>query len=325
MQYFVTGGTGFIGSHLVRALVDDGHDVIAVARQPTRATGDLPDDVEIVEGDITNKESMREPMARCDRVFHLAGWYRIGVDDPTTAQRINVDGTRNVLELMAELDVEKGVYTSSLAVFSDTNGTLVDETYRHDGSHLSVYDRTKWTAHYEVAAPMMADGLPLVIVQPGLVYGPGDRGPSWTLWERYLRADLPFIPNGAGYCWGHVEDTVRAIRLAMDEGRRGESYIIAGEPYTLAAVFELAEELTGIGAPRAVSPLVFRLLSHIVAPLERVYRFPPEYTAESLRILGGVTYWGDNTKAKRELGLTHRPLADGLRETLETAQNDLEE
>ena len=324
MQYFVTGGTGFIGSRLVRALVDDGQDVIAVARQPARATRDLPDAVEIVEGDITNKESMRESMARCDRVFHLAGWYRIGVDDPTTAHRINVDGTRNVLELMADLDVEKGVYTSSLAVFSDTNGTLVDETYRFDGSHLSVYDRTKWMAHYEVAAPMMADGLPLVIVQPGLVYGPGDRGPAWTFWERYLRADLPVIPNGAGYCWGHVEDTVRGIRLAMDDGTRGESYIIAGEPYTLAAVFELAEELTGIGAPRAVSPLVFRLLSHIVAPLERIHRFPPEYSAEALRILGGVTYWGDNTKAKRELGLTHRPLADGLRETLETAQNDHE-
>ncbi len=89
-------------------------------------------------------------------------------------ERIHVQGTRNVLELMRELDIPRGVYTSTLAVFSDTKGRLVDETYRHNGPWLSLYDRTKWLAHYRVAEPMIRQGLPLVIVQPGLVYGPGD-------------------------------------------------------------------------------------------------------------------------------------------------------
>ena len=324
MDYFVTGATGFIGSHLVRVLVDEGHDVIAIVRQPDRATM-LPESVDLVQGDITAKESMRDAMARADRVFHLAAWYRIGVDDPDTAYLVNVEGTRNVLELMAELDIEKGVYTSSLAVCSDTGGILVDESYRYDGPHLSIYDRTKWQAHYEVAAPMMADGLPLVIVQPGLVYGPGDRGPAWSLWSAYLRDDLPVIPRQSGYCWGHVADTVDGITRAMDRGTCGESYIIAGEARTLEDVFALAATLTDIPAPRAVHPAVFQILSRIVAPLERIHTFPPEYTAEALRVLGGVTYWGDSTKANRELGLRHRPLAEGLQETLLAARDELVE
>lgn len=322
MEYFVTGGTGFIGSHLLHRLVDEGHDVVAIARQPDTATN-LPDDVEIVRGDVTAKESMREAMTGCDGVFHLAGWYQIGIHDPSTAHRVNVRGTRNVLELMDELDIDKGVYTSTLAVFSDTDGEIVDESYRYDGPHLSLYDRTKWMAHYEVAVPMIKAGLPLVIVQPGAVYGPGDRGPTWKFWKPYLQGDLPVIPSRGGYCWGHVEDTVDAHLRAMNRGTVGESYIIAGKPYQLVEVFECAEQITGIESPRSISPAAFRTLSRVMAQLERVHQFRPEYSAEALRILGGVTYWGDNTKAVKALGIEHRPFPAGLRETLEAEQNAL--
>ena len=315
MQYFVTGGTGFVGSHLVRQLVDEGHDVVVLARSPDRA-GSLPDAVEVVRGDVTDRESMREPMRGADGVFHLAAWYEIGVDDVDRMERVNVEGTRNVLALVDELDVPKAVYTSSLAVFSDTGGRCPDESYRYDGPHLSTYDRTKWQAHYEVAEPMMDDGLPLVVVMPGAIYGPGDEGPTKLLWDAYLRGDLLVIPRETGYCWGHVEDVARAHRLAMDRGEPGEEYIVAGEPYTLVETFDLAEQLTGIEPPRAVSPAIFRGLSRVAGLLETVATLPPTYRAETLRVLGGVTYWGDNTKAKRDLGIEHRPFAEGLRETL---------
>ncbi len=315
MRYFVTGATGFIGGHLVRQLVDRDDEVVALVRSPDAADS-LPSAVEVVQGDVTDKASMREGMSGVDGVFHLAAWYRIGERDPATAERVNVEGTRNVLELMAELDVPKGVYTSTLAVFSDTNGVLVDETYRHEGPHLSVYDRTKWRAHHEVAEPMIDDGLPLVVVMPGAVYGPGDRGPMWMLWRSYLEGELPIVPKRVAYCWSHVEDTATAHLGAMDAGVPGESYIIAGEPYTLEEAFERAEQLTGIDAPRAISPVVFGLLSRLVAPFESFLRLPPEYTAESLRLLAGVTYLGDNAKAKRELGIHHRPFEEGLAETL---------
>src|SRR5579884_4023999 len=124
-------------------------------------------------------------MAGADGVFHIAGWYKIGTRDKSEGERINVLGTRNVLEVMRELGIPKGVYTSTLAVFSDTRGRLVDETYQYTGKHLSEYDRTKWVAHYEVAEPMIARGLPLVIVQPGLVYGPGDTSGVRTTFVQY--------------------------------------------------------------------------------------------------------------------------------------------
>lgn len=316
MRYFVTGATGFVGGHLVRQLVDDGHDVVALVRSSAGATN-LPDEAEVVAGDVTEKESMRDAMAGVDGVFHVAGWYRIGVDDEETATRVNVDGTRNVLELVRELDVPKAVYTSTLAVFSDTGGECSDESYRYDGPHLSTYDRSKWRAQYEVAEPMMEEGLPLVVVMPGAVYGPGDRGPAWMFWESYLRGGLPVIPRGAGYCWSHVEDTAAAHVQAMTEGEPGESYIVAGEPYTLVEAFDLAERITGIPPPRSIPSAVFRGLSRVVEPVKSFVTLPPQYTAESLRVLGGVTYWGDNSKAERELDLEHRPFVAGLRETLE--------
>lgn len=324
MRYFVTGATGFVGGHLVDQLVDAGHDVVALVRPASSAT-DLPDEVDVVAGDITDKESVRDGMAGADGLFHLAAWYRVGGDDPRTAERVNVEGTRNVLELMDELEIPNGVYTSTLGVFSDTAGDLVDESFRFTGDHLSVYDRTKWEAHYEIAQPMIEDGLPLVIVLPGVVYGPGDRGPTWQLWEPYLRGELPVIPKRTAYCWGHVVDTARAHLLAMEAGEPGEEYIVAGEPYTLVEAFEIAEQAVGIEAPRAIPPAVFRWISRLTGLLERVVPVPSRYRSESLRVLGGATYLGDNAKASRELGLDHRPFADGLGETLRAELARIEE
>ena len=156
-----------------------------------------------------------------------------------------------------------------------------------------------------------------------MVYGPGDRGPTWTLWEAYLTGSLPAIPSFGGYCWGHVEDTASAHGLAMAEGTPGEEYIVGGEPYHLTEVFELAEAITGIDAPRAVPPAVFGALARVAAVVERFTTPPPMFQSEPLRVLAGATYFGDNAKATRELGLEHRPFAEGLAETLEAAQETL--
>ncbi|MBS1251165.1 MAG: Aurachin B dehydrogenase [Anaerolineales bacterium] len=146
MKYFITGATGFIGGYVAQQLIDAGHEIVALVRDPSRA-GHLADmGVTLAEGDVTVKDSMRASMSGVDGVYHIAGWYKVGVADKRPAYRVNVEGTRNVLELMGELGIPKGVYTSTLAVFSDTNGKLMDESYRYDGPHLSEYDRTKWLA-----------------------------------------------------------------------------------------------------------------------------------------------------------------------------------
>ncbi len=312
MRYFVTGATGFIGGRLARRLAAEGHDVTALVRNPAGA-GDLAAaGIHLHTGDITDPSTMRDGMRRADGVFHVAGWYKIGVRDPSPGMRVNVDGTRSVLELARELAVPKIVYTSTLAVFSDTGGQVVDETYRHDGPWLSEYDRTKWLAHYEVAEPIMRAGLPLVIVQPGLVYGPGDTSSLRPTFVQYLRRRLPVLPARTGYCWGHVDDMVAGHLLAMDRGQTGQSYIIAGPPHTLTGAFAIAEELTGIPAPRIrASPAMMRGIARFLAAVGR-----PD-AAEPLRVAAGVTYWGSSAKAERDLGFRARPLHDGLRETLD--------
>jgi nucleoside-diphosphate-sugar epimerase len=274
--------------------------------------------VTITQGDVTNKESMRAPMQVVDGVFHIAGWYKIGVRDKSDAASINIQGTRNVLELMRELGVKKGVYTSTLAVNSDTHGVLADETYRYYGKHLSEYDRTKWVAHYEVAEPMIAAGLPLVIVMPGLIYGPGDTSSVRTTFIQYLRRKLPLLPTKTAFSWAHVDDIARGHILAMEQGKAGESYIIAGPTHTMIKGMQLAQKITGVPIPRLrVSPSMMKAMSATMGLVEKVFPVSPDYSAEYLRISAGVTYTGSNAKARRELGYSPRPLEEGLTETLQ--------
>ncbi len=318
MKYFVTGATGFIGGRVARQLLAAGHEVVTLAREPARA-GDLAAlGVAVHQGDITEKESLRAPMSGVDGVFHIAAWYKIGARDKNLAERINVAGTRHVLEMMRDLAVPKGVYTSTLAVFSDTHGRVVDETYRYSGPHLSAYDRTKWLVHYEVAEPMMRAGMPLVVVQPGLTYGPGDTSLVRETLRAYLRRRLPAAPRRTSYCWAHVDDTAQGHLLAMERGRPGESYIIAGPAHTLIDALATAERITSIPAPRLhPAPAMMKLMAACMQPLDGRLPIPAEYTAEGLRATAGVTYLGSSAKAERELGFQARPLEEGLRETLQ--------
>lgn len=317
MQYLVTGATGFVGGRLTHQLLDAGHDVIVVARTPGDASDLAAAGATVVQGDVTVKESMRDAMRGVDGVFHVAGWYRVGAADPSVGETVNVDGTRNVMELVDELDVPKAVYTSTLAVNSDTDGRIVDESYRFDGQHLTVYDETKWRAHHEVVAPMADAGLPVVTVLPGAVYGPGDTSQLGQLWRDYLTGDLPVIPRDVAYSWGHVDDIADAHVRAMEHGTPGEEYIICGKTHMLTDAFAIAENITGIQAPRAVPPALFGVLSRVAGVAQRVFTLPEEFRAETLRTLAGVTYLGDNTKARRELGIQHRPFRDGLRDLLQ--------
>jgi nucleoside-diphosphate-sugar epimerase len=317
MRFFITGATGFLGGELARQLVAADHHVTALVRTPSGADALRALGVALAAGDITDKESMRAPMAGADGVFHCAAWYKIGLADSSMAERINVEGTRHVLELMRELRIPKGVYTSTVAVFSDTEGREVDEAYLHRGPHVTEYDRTKWRAHYEVALPMMREGLPLVIVQPGAIYGPGDTSGIRTAFLQYLQGKLAAIPARTAFAWAHVEDVARAHVLAMEQGRIGESYIVAGPTHTMIEAFDIAKDITGIAPPSFhPSPGLMKTMAIMMGAVGAIVPMSGQYSAEGLRVLSGVTYLGSNAKARRELGYAPRSLRDGLRETL---------
>lgn len=320
MRYMVTGATGYIGGHLVRQLLEAGHEVVALVREPAAAMDLDHLGVQLARGDILDRPSLERPMTGADGVFHLAAWYRVGAHDRSAAEAVNVEGTRNVLETAAGAGVEKIVYTSTLAVLGDTGRRVVDEAYRHDGPWVSEYDRTKWLAHYSVALPMAEAGAPIVIVQPGLVYGPGDHSNVGDVLRDYLRRRLPLIPDQGG-CWSHVADSARGHILAMERGRIGESYIIGGECHLWRDVLRLAEEITGVRPPRlTLPPVLAQTAAVLLRPLAAVVRLPPMYHPETLRVAAGTTYWGSDAKARQELGWSPRPLRDGLAETLRAEQ-----
>lgn len=313
MKYFVTGTTGFVGGVLAKKLREAGHEVNASVRSPEKAK-DLENlGVKLFKGDVTDKESMREAMTGVDGVYHVAGWYKVGAKDKSGGVQVNINGTRNVLELMQELKISKGVYTSTIAINSDTRGKLVDENYHFTGQHLNEYDRTKAVAH-GFANDFIKNGLPLVVVQPGLIYGPGDTSSVRASLINFLHGQLPMLPYETALCWAHVDDIVKGHILAMEKGRIGESYIICGEPYTLYEAYQIASKVSGKRAPMGVPPGMMKVMSMLVRPLDGI--LPESYTSEGLRILSGVTYLGDNSKARRELGYTPRPISEGWVETV---------
>jgi nucleoside-diphosphate-sugar epimerase len=209
-------------------LQEAGHEVRAAVRSIEKAKDLEAIGVKLFKGDVTDKESMREPMTGVDGVYHVAGWYKIGTKDKSGGEQVNIQGTRNVLELMQELKIPKGVYTSTLAINSDTQGHLADENYQFIGQHLSEYDRTKAVAH-EIAKEFIVQGLPLIIVQPGLIYGPGDTSSVRASLLNLFKGQLPMLPRKTAQCWAHVDDIVTGHILAMEKGKIGESYIICGE------------------------------------------------------------------------------------------------
>lgn len=321
MKYFITGATGFIGGELTQQLVALGHQVVALVRSPAAATDLTKLGVILHQGDITDRESLRVGMVGVDGVFHVAAWYKLGRSDRREAERINVQGTRNVLETMRDLGIPRGVYTSTLAVFSDTHGRKVDENYRYDGKHLTEYDRTKWLAHYEVALPLARAGLPLVIVQPGVVYGPGDKSLVAETFAQVLEERLSFVPAQTAYCWAHVTDVARGHILAMERGVSGESYILSGEAYLLTDVLDLLAKLGGVKPPRwRVPPWMLRTSAILLGPLSTLV--PARFHPESLRASSGVTYLGDDAKARRDLDFTTMPLEEGLRDMLTKAKSN---
>jgi nucleoside-diphosphate-sugar epimerase len=323
-RYLVTGATGFLGAELVKQLVGRGHQVAALVRSPEKAPLLKALGVALYTGDITDRETLRAPMDGVDGVFHVAGWYKIGVRGARDlAHAVNVEGTRNVLETARELNVPRVVYTSTVVVFGDTRGRIADETYYARGPFLTEYAESKWKAHYEIALPMIEQGVPIVIVMPGLIYGPGDTSAVRATLVQLLKNRLLMTPGGVTFSWTYVEDVARGMRQAMDAGRIGESYLLTGPAHTFQEAFALAAEIAGRRPPPFhPPPALMRAAASLAAGLERFdMRLP--FAAETLRMMAGATWVGSSAKAERELGFTARPLAEGWRHTIEHEKRQL--
>lgn len=312
MRYAMTGATGFLGGALARMLIDNGHEVAALVRRPEAATHLRDLGVTIVKGDLGDDEALDRLLEGADGFFHVAGWFRFGRREREMLHEVNVQGTRNALEAARRAGV-RTVYTSTIALNSDTRGEVVDESYRFTGRHLSEYDRTKGLAH-EVALEYAADGLPVVIVQPSVIYGPGDTSTVGEISRRVAAGRFTPGPKGGGVCWVHVDDVATGHVLAMERGVPGESYILAGEVATYLDAFTGLARMTGGRKPTFLPAWLVRTAGRMNGALERVVRLPADQTREAM-FAATATYYGDSGKARRELGWDPRPLREGFEET----------
>lgn len=319
MKSFVTGGAGFLGAAVVRRLVERGDDVVGLVRSEASATvltrlGAIP-----VRGDITDARTLDQLLPGVDLVFHIAGDYRVGIreDQHEAMFKANVDGTTTVLDAAIAAGVGRIVYVSTVNVFGNTHGRVVDETYeRPDRDFLSYYDATKYMAH-RTAVARQAAGAPLVIVAPGAIYGLGDHSELGAQIRQAARGTyvIRAFPD-LGFTMGYLDDVADGVVLAQSKGGVGESYILGGEVTRLGTILDLVADLTGHKRPRFKLPsAVFSAARPFGGVVGRLIGTGPNLH-EVVRASKGVTYWASSAKAERELGYAPRPLERGLKDLL---------
>ena len=306
MRVFVTGATGFVTGAVVRLLLARGDVVAALVRDPSRARP--LGGAQIVPGDLTDYEALRRGMSGADAVIHGAAMYEIGVTgDPRRAMfDANVRGTERVLSLARDLGIGRVVYISTIAAFGNTNGLVVDESFvRTSETYTSYYEETKARAH-EIAARLAEQGLPVITVQPGQVYGPGDHSGFGQLLAAYARGRLFALPfPELGLNMTYRDDIASGIVLALDRGAPARSYIMGGEMARVRHIVGTLAKVLGRRPPRWTVPYgLLDATASVYAPLREVI--------SSSR---GVTFWATDARARNELGYAPRALEDGLRQT----------
>jgi nucleoside-diphosphate-sugar epimerase len=319
MNVFITGGTGFIGQRVVLKLVERDHRVRALVRSHYAVAQVEVLGAEPVWGDITASESMHDAIRGSDAVIHLAGWYKVGSRNTRRAELINVQGTQNVLELAYNLKVPRILYTSTLAVYGDTHGFMPDETYDPPaGPFLTEYDRTKYLAHYQVALPLMQRGAPITILMPGVVYGPGDPSLVGQMMTLFYRGMFPVLPGPElTVTYAHVEDVAEGHILALEKGKPGEVYHLAGPALSMGEAMRMWSQVSGRRAPFFSIPARFvKPLAPLADGLGRLLPLPEVISREAF-LITDATYQGRSDKAVRQLGWTRRPLEVGFKETFD--------
>jgi dihydroflavonol-4-reductase len=322
MKIFLTGGTGFIGQRLVQALIQHGWEVIALVRNPesvdARAIQALG--TELVRGDITDRELLRQAMTKTDALIHNAGWYELGI--PESAQdemrMINVQGTKNTLGLAVELGIARIVYVSSIVVYGDTGDVIADEKFQRTTPPKSYYEQTKKEAH-EYAVQLQQGGAPVVIACPAPVIGPGDHSGVGYLVRMYVHGWLPPILFGANgrRAHVHVDDVAEGIARCVERGKVGESYILSSGNMQHRDFFNLWKQTPGgMKLTLFYMPDSLGMLFNTIAdPIERLFGLPIVFCLEFAHAAFG-NWRFSAAKAERELGMQFRSLEQAWLDTL---------
>lgn len=315
MTALVTGASGFVGSAVLRKLLDCGQEVRALVRKSSNRKNldDLP--VEQIEGDLRDDDSLHSAVRGCRILYHVAGDYRLWIPDPESMYRTNVEGTKNLLRIAVDAGVEKIVYTSSVATLglSDDGSPATEDTPIIPEKIIGHYKRSKYMAEQEVLQLVEKEKMPVIIVNPSTPVGPRDIKPTPTgriIVDTMNRRMPAYVDTGLNIV--HVDDVAAGHLLACDMGEYGERYILGGENMTLKAILEEICAISGLKPPKIRVPHNAILpIAWFAEGLARVTGREPVATVDSVRMAKKKMYFSSE-KARTRLGYETRPVREGL-------------
>jgi dihydroflavonol-4-reductase len=314
-RVLVIGGTGFIGGAILERLVERGRQVRVLSRPGRAADGRGGSGAEVVSGDLLDAESLARAMDGCGVVYHAAGVNAFCVADPRPMERVNVEGSGNVIAAAALAGVGRVVYTSSAAAIGEAPGTVGSERSEHRGWFLSQYERTKYEAEVRVLDEAAAKKVDVVCVSPSSVQGPGRLHGTARLLLQYLNGRLKFLVD-TRMSFLDIADCTAGHLLAEARGAAGERYVLNGATLTTRELIGLVSRETGIDHPvRWLPGRAALAAATVVEGGARAVRRKPPLCREMVRtLLNGHRY--DGSRAERELGVRYTPVAETIRSTL---------
>lgn len=314
MKAFVTGANGFTGSHLVKALEKRGDSVVGLVRRSSDLSRLTDTAIELVYGDITDRAVLQEAMAGVDVVFHTAAYVELGLVNAAQMEQVNVQGTRAVLDVAQAQRISKLVYCSTIGIFGDTQGKVIDETFQRTQKEFSsAYDRTKYEAQQWVDRAAV-QGFPVVSVLPSGIFGLDDPHFMPVL-TTFLKGRLKLWAGGERITGVvHVDDLAEAMILAAEKGKTGEHYIISTGDLSTREMFEVFSQETGIAAPYEVPEPLVRVVASVLDVIGRSLTWQPPIDRERAHYVYDRCVRVDAAKARRDLGWNPRSVEETLRE-----------
>ncbi|MES2393828.1 MAG: hopanoid-associated sugar epimerase [Acidobacteriota bacterium] len=313
MRLFVTGATGFVGSHVARLAAEQGAELRVLSRASSNRAN-LPASADVVVGDLREPLKFAAALQGCDALLHVAADYRLWVPDPVEMYKANVEGTRELLKLAREAGVRRVVYTSSVATMGFHGNAVVDEeTPVSEADMIGHYKRSKWMAE-RVAIEAARAGQEVVVLNPTTPIGSMDAKPTPTgrIVVDFLNKNFPaYVETGLNLV--DVEEIARMHLLALERGRFGERYILGGENLSLKQILDKLAAMTGLPSPRMKVPhavaMAFAFFDETITG--RLRGKEPRATVEAVR-MGKKMMFANSAKAERELGWQVLPVDGAL-------------
>ena len=320
MSIFITGGTGYIGAHLLKKLTDSDETIHVLVRSKKKASDIEHPNIAIFEGDIMNKESIKEAMKGCSKVYHLAAFAKVWAKDPKTYFDINVTATVNVLEAAQELGVSKVIVTSTAGVYGASVSDDITETYVRDFDFFNEYESSKAISESRIKDFVIA-GLDVSIVSPTRVYGPylfGEPQSVTQLIQKYVKGKWRIIPGDGTKVGNYVfiDDVVDGHILAMENGKKGHTYILGGENHDYNSFFKILAIESGIHRKMIKLPIGLQMMFARIQLLKIPFGGTPLITPKWIA-KGKYDWKVDSSKALNELGLKITSLKEGIKKTID--------